>query len=133
MALIEATSVRIRVPVGDDDVVFVCRRPTGREISKFLSSRYVTKRNKMEPRLYEARLEFVNSILRDVEKATFRNAAGDELPLNAAATLTAEDKALWSGTLGEPVECWKDLIPVTWKSAVAMYFEDSTAGEDAGN
>jgi hypothetical protein len=133
MALIEATSVRIRVPVGDDDVVFVCRRPTGREISKFLSSRYVTKRNKMEPRLYEARLEFVNSILRDVEGATFRNAAGEELPLNAASTLTAEDKALWAGTLGEPVESWKDLIPVTWKSSVAMYFEDSAAGEDAGN
>jgi hypothetical protein len=136
MPEVVSNNIRITVPIGNEDVVFICRRPTTKEISKFLSSRYVQKRNKVETRLYEAREAFVNSILVDVENVTFRNAANESLPLNAATILTEADRASWAMQLDvKPSELtWKDLVPLNWKSGVAMYFEDTQAdGPDEGN
>lgn len=122
--------IRISVPVGDEEVVFICRQPTAKEISKFLSSRYVQVRNKVQTRLYEAREAFVNSILVDVENVTFRNAANESIPLNAATVLTESDRATLAARYDvKPSDMtWKDMIPLNWKSGVAMYFEDAQSG-----
>jgi hypothetical protein len=137
MPEVVVNNIRISVPIGSEDVVFVCRRPSAKEISKFLSSRYIQKRNKVEARLYEAREAFVNSILVDVENVTFRNAANESLPLNAATILTEADRASWAAQLDvKPSELtWKDMVPLNWKSGVAMYFEDaqSEKEDDEGN
>lgn len=135
MPEIVSNNIRIRVPVGDDEVVFICRRPSTKEISKFLSSRYVQKRNKVETRLYEAREAFVNSILLDVENVTFKSAAGESIALNSQTTLMESDRQSYAEQLGVPPSAvtWKDLIPVNWKSGVAMIWEDTQAESDSGN
>jgi len=125
MALIASANIRITVPVSGEDVVFICRRPAAKEISQFLSSRNRTHRNKVTSRLYEAREEFARSIIQDAENVSYRSVTGEELPLNARTSLSAEDKEHWSKVLGVKVESWLDLIPLSWFSSVAMYFEDS--------
>lgn len=133
MVQIASDNLRIPVPVGNEDVVFICRRPRAKEISTFLNNRWRRgPRGKIVDRLYEARREFVDSILIDVENVTWKTAAGDAAPLNAATSLSEADRQHWSDVLGEPVTSWKDLIPLNWKSAVAMHFEDALnlSGED---
>ena len=128
------STIRISVPVGDEDVILVCRRPSADEVSKFLNSRFTTHRNKVKSNLYPARVAFVDSILVDAENVTFVTASGEEKPLNAATVLTPDDASHWSKVLGEAVSCWKDLISMPWKSTVAMYFEEQQGGgEEQGN
>jgi hypothetical protein len=133
MPLAFSSKVRIPVDVSGEVVTFICRKPTGKETSQFLNKRFVTERNKVKSRLYDARQDFANSIIVDVENATYENAAGEVLPINAQTVLSEEDKRYCSGILGEPVETWKDLIPLNWKVAVAMHFEDAPEGEEPGN
>ncbi len=127
-----SSRLTVKIDVAGESVTFHCRRPTGAEISAFLSKRFITKRNRVESRLYEARAEFADSIILDVENAQFENAAGEILPLNAQTALTDDDKRHWSGILGAPVGSWKDLIPLNWKVGVAIYFEDAP-GDGEGN
>ena len=137
MAELEKKLVRIVVSAGNEDVIFVCRKPNARDMAKFLNSRYTQRRNKIETRLYEARAEFVDAILVDVENVTFKNSAGVSVPLNAQTQFTDEDRASWAADLDvRPSELtWKDLLPLNWKSGVAMYFEDaqSRLEGDEGN
>lgn len=133
---ISQAKLRIRVTTGNEDVVFICRQPSAKEVSKFLASRFVTHRNKQVNRLYEARQSFIDSIIEDVENVSYRDAAGNLVPLHAGTQFTPEDIATWSKTLDlRPSEVdWKALIPLNWKSSAAMFFEDSASGEaDAGN
>ncbi len=126
MVQIATDNLRIPVPVGNEDVVFVCRRPRAKEISNFLNNRWRRgPRGKIIDRLYDARREFVDSILIDVENVTWKTAAGETVPLNAGTVLTEADRQHWSEMLGEPVASWKDLIPLNWKSAVAVHVEDA--------
>jgi len=132
MAVAFQQKVRISIDVAGERVTFICRPPTGKEVSEFLNRRFVTRRNKIESRLYDARRDFVDSILLDIENAEWENANGELLPLNAATELTEEDKRHCAAILGAPVESWKDLIPLNWKASVAMHFED-VQGEGEGN
>jgi hypothetical protein len=123
--MIQSGNMRIRLTIGSEEAVFICRRPTTRESSNFLNTRWVRgKRNKIDDRLYEARRAFIDLILVDLEEVVFKTAAGEVVPLNAAAVLSPADIEHWSQVLGEPVKSWKDLIPVQWKSSVAQRFED---------
>ena len=137
MTELEQTFVRIAVSAGNEDVIFVCRNPTARDMAKFLNSRYVQRRNKIETRLYEARAEFVDAILVDVENVTYKSSTGESVPLNAQTQFTDADRASWAAQLDvRPSEMtWKDLLPLNWKSGVAMYFEDaqSRREDDEGN
>jgi len=125
--------VRVAIDVQGETVTFVCRRPTAKEVSDFLSKRFVQKRNKVEARLYEARQEFVDKIIVDIENAQFRNAAGETLELNKDTVLTDADKAYCSSVLGFQVTSWKDLISLNWKASAAQYFEDGQPEGDSGN
>lgn len=122
--------MKIAVPVGGEDVVFTLRRPSAKETSKFLNSRFEQKRNKLVSKLYEARVAFIDSLLVDISNAQYETAAGELKPLNKDTVLSADDAAHASRVLDIPVNSWKDLIPVSWKSSVAMQFEDSNQGGD---
>jgi hypothetical protein len=134
MVTLSAT-VSVTVPVGDDKVVMVCRRPTAAELSRFLGDRFESKGKKVKSRLYEARTALVDKILVDARGASFQDAAGETRVLDASTTLNDDDKRMWAGIMGKPVETWKDLIPESWKSSVAMTFEDAQPDEesDSGN
>lgn len=128
-------SIRIGVVVGDETVTFICRQPTGAETSRFLSDRFVQKGRKITNRQSEARIDFINRILIDVENAAYETAAGEIVPLNARVTLTDEDRAYAAAILGSEVRDWKDLVNASWKATAAMRFEESQIdeGEAAGN
>ncbi|HEX4135920.1 MAG TPA: hypothetical protein VHY84_14995 [Bryobacteraceae bacterium] len=133
MPLAASPNRRIAVDVSGETVVFVCRVPSAAELSKFLNARFETKRNKVKSHVYEARQEFIDKIAIDIENATYVGADGVEKPLNARTVLEDQDKTYWSGIQGEPVQSWKDLIPLSWKSSAAQQFEDSAnVGEDEG-
>jgi hypothetical protein len=119
------TNRRVSIDVAGGTVTFICRTPSASEQSKFLNSRFATKRNKVETRVYAARAEFMDQITVDVEGVTYVNAEGAEFPLNAAASLTDADKAKWTAVLGVTIKSFRDLIPLSWKSSAAQRFEDS--------
>ena len=127
--------VRVVIDVDGEDVVFICRKPTGQEVSKFLSARFEQgRRGKVESHLYEARERFMRSIVVDIENATYQNADRQILPLTAVAVLSDADKQFASGVLKTDVRDWRDLIPANWYSSAAMHFEDAANnGADEGN
>lgn len=134
MIKIQSATIRVAVPVGNEDAIFICERPTGKELSAFLTSRFRTHRNKITNVAYEVRPNFAKSLILDAENISFENAAGEVVPLNNKTELTEADKAKWSSILGEPVVHWRDLISVSWLCSVAMYFEESSpADESEGN
>jgi hypothetical protein len=124
MSAVISSTIRIDVPVGDETVTFICRRPTAQEQSKFLTNRFEAKGRKVKSHLYEARAALIDKVLIDVKNAEYETAAGERRPLNKETQLTEEDKRHWSGIFGTAVESWKDLIPMSWKSSAAMHFED---------
>ncbi|MCL4797638.1 MAG: hypothetical protein KJZ84_23950 [Bryobacteraceae bacterium] len=132
MALALSSKQRIPISVGGETVTMICRQPTAKEVSIFLSQRFETKRNKIKSRLYEARPEFVRKILLDVENAQYESAGGEIRPLNAQSVLSEEDLRHASALLGRQVESWLDLIPDSWFSAVAMRFEDAAPDDEDG-
>lgn len=123
--------MKITIPVGGEEVTFTLRRPTAKDLSKFLNSRFEQKRNKVVSKVYEARVAFIDAHIEDIGNASFQDASGEVRPLNKDTSLSAEDKAFASGILGTPVESWKDLISVSWKSSAAMFFEDANQGGDS--
>lgn len=134
MAKAAAATRRIAIEANGETVVFICRVPSGAEVSAFLNARFVTQRNKVVSNVYTAREAFINKIAIDVENATYEGTDGLEKPLNASVSLTEEEKTYWSGLMGIRVETWKDLIPLSWKSSAAQQFEDSaTQGDDPKN
>ncbi|MGE5487570.1 MAG: hypothetical protein ACM3ZB_07090 [bacterium] len=135
MAKAFATKIRIPIPVGDETVIMICRRPTAEELNKFLSARFRASGRKVQTHLYEAREELIDKVLIDVENAEYEGPDGKLRPLSARTELTEEEKTFCSGVLGKPVKTWKDLIPLSWKSSAAMHFEDPApeAPEAEGN
>ncbi len=130
-----ASTRRVSIDVFGEIVTFICRIPTGDELSKFLNGRFSAKRNKVESNVYPARAAFMDKITQDVEGATFEDAEGVERPLNAGTVLTEADKHKWCKLLAVPsIDSFRDLIPLSWKSSAAQQFEDSAnaAGEDDG-
>ena len=125
------STVSIRIPVGDETVTFICRRPSASEHSKFLRDRFEAKGRKMQNHLYEAREALIDKILVDVQGAEFETAEGIGVALNNKTTLNDADVAKWSGLLGVQVTSWKDLIPASWKSSAAMRFEDAQPDDEA--
>lgn len=132
MAKAFATKIRIPIPVGDETVVMICRRPSAEELNRFLSARFQAKGRKVQTHLYEAREALIDKVLIDVENADYEAPNGEFRPLNARTELTAEERTFCSGILGRQVQTWKDLIPLSWKSSAAMHFEDPApeAGEE---
>jgi hypothetical protein len=124
------STIAINIPVGDETVVLVCRRPTTQEQSQFLKDRFEAKGRKVKSHLYETRVALIDKILLDVKNAEYVTASGEKKPLNSATVLTDEDKRHWSGILGMAVETWKDLIPQSWQSSAAMRFEDTQPEDD---
>lgn len=124
--------MRIPIAVGSETVTMICRQPTAKEVSNFLSQRFETKRNKVKSRLYEARPDFARRIVLDVENAQYETASGEIKPLNAQTILGEEDVRHASTLLGRQVENWLDLIPDSWFSAVAMRFEDAAPDDEDG-
>jgi hypothetical protein len=133
MPAVISNRVRIPVPVGDDTVVFICRRPTAAEQSEFLSARFQAKGRKVKSHLYDARQDLIYKVLVDMEGAEYETKAGERQPLNARTLLSDEDKGYWAGILGEQVTSWVDLIPVSWLSSAAMFFEDPAPEEAEGD
>ncbi len=120
---------------GDDHVVVILRQPTPEEVSRFLKSRFPTVRNKTINQHAEARIAFVDRILKDVEGLTIKNAAGEKVHVGAAMNITDADRESWRQRLGWSVSSWKDLIPAAWKCSWALQFEEnqnpvSEEGED---
>ena len=133
MASAISSNVRVRIAIaGGQFVTIICRRPTAQAVSKFLDARFENKRNKIQSRLYAARTEFVRSIMVDIENAEYECPPGSEtlLPLTAKTVLSDEEKAHWSGIVGEPVHGWKELIPIQWLSQAAQKFEDGQIPDD---
>ena len=68
MANVLTSTIRIRVNTGGDEpVIFILRRPSADKVQRFLKGRTETKRNKLVNRAYEARVEFIDGLLVDVE------------------------------------------------------------------
>ena len=131
MSAVISNSIRINVMVdGGEKVVFICRRPKAQELSNFLNKRFQTKGTRVKSQLYEAREALIDKILVNVEGAEYEDAAGQVKPLNASTVLSDQDKTHWAGILGESIESWKDLIPMSWKSSAAMTFEDAKPEAD---
>ena len=133
MAGLIANKIRIPITAGGEEVILVCRRPTAVETSTFLSQRFTAQGRKVKSNLYAAREELMRKVLVDVENAQYETKAQELKPLTAQAVLSDEDKAYWSGILGKPVASWIDLIPLSWLSSGAMYFEDSAPEDAEGN
>jgi hypothetical protein len=123
------STMRVRIPVGEEAVTLVCRRPQAQELSRFLGERFETKRNKVKSRLIEARVALIDKILVDVEGAQYVGEDGETRALCASTALSIGDQRHWTTVLGKTVNAWKDLIPDSWKSSAAMRFEDA-APED---
>lgn len=121
MAIAFARSVRIQVA---DGVTLVCRRPTTVRLERFLSDRFVVKRNKRINNLIPARTAFIKEHLVNIEGAQYEDAAGNMRPLTAEATLTVEDKSMIGAVLGVEVKDWRDIIPSHWLSTAAAWFEE---------
>ena len=122
---------RISIDVGDETVTFVCRPPSGADISTFLSARFKTKRNKVESFVYPARAAFFDRIVINAENATYEAADSTQQTLDAGTMLTDADKTKWGVLLGIQISGWKDLIPLSWKSSLAQRFEDSADAQEA--
>ncbi len=119
-----SSNIRISIPVGDEEVVLICRKPTTDEVNHFLSSRFVARGRKVQQNFVEERVKFVDKVLVNVENVGYENAQGEMVPLTAQTPLSDEDKAHAAKLLGCKVESWKDLINVAWKCAAAMRFEE---------
>jgi hypothetical protein len=113
------------VPVGNEEVTLILRRPSAEEVSRFHNKRFVQHGRKFDNVQGTARINFIDSVLIDVANATYTNAAGLELPLNSKVELDEEDRRYASAILGAPVTSWKDLVNPTWKISAAMQFEES--------
>ncbi len=128
MAVSITSKIRILVPVGDENVVLICRKPTAAEHSAFLKGRYEQKGRKVRDQSYDAREELMYKILVDAENAEYETAAGETKPLNSRTVLSDEDKSHWSRVLGKTVNSWIDLMPISWLSTAAMSFEEPVVG-----
>ena len=129
MAVTISGTIKIDVPVAGATVTLVCRRPTAQELSKFLNARFETQGRKVKSRLYEARTALIDKILVDVKNAEYATPEGEPKPLNCATVLGEREVEYWTAVNGAPVQSWKDLIPMSWKSSAAMHFEDQQPEE----
>jgi hypothetical protein len=127
-----SSNIRIPIPVGDEEVVLICRKPTTEEMNNFLSSRFVAKGRKVQQNFVEERVKLIDKILVNIENVGYENAQGEMVPLTAQTQLSDEDKAHAAALLGCKVGSWKDLINVNWKCAAAMRFEEPQT-EDGGD
>ena len=94
------SELKATVTVGEEEVEFSLREPTNEEQNKFLGKRYKMKRNKMEDKSLDARVEFFDLLLTGVNN--LEDADGKPI--------TPERK---------------DLIPNRWKDKVVFrLFED---------
>lgn len=130
MANVLTYKIRIRVNTGQDEpAILIVRRPSADAVQRFLKARTVTRRNKLENHAYEARIDFIDGILVDVEGVAYEDLQGEVHPLNSSVSLENVHPDVRGSA-----SSWKDLIPVNWKSSAAMYFEDSDdAEEERGN
>ena len=92
--------LKATVTVGEEEVEFTLREPTNEEQNKFLGKRYEMKRNKMKDNSLDARVDFFDLLLTDVNNLE-----------------DTEGKAITPKR--------KDLIPNRWKDKVVFrLFED---------
>lgn len=89
-----------------DHPVLVVSRPTRAQLKRLLSSRFVRKGNKIEDRSTEAREEFMNDILKSTKNIEVRSDSGEYVPLTPS------------------LPGWRDRIPLNWKTAAALRFEE---------
>lgn len=119
------TNIRLKIDVGGSEpIVLVLRRSSAQQVSKFLDRRFTTRRNKMVNRSVSARIEFIDSLLIDVENLSVRDAAGEAHLVCAAMEMGEADQARWSELLNDQIRTFRDFIAVNWKSTAAMRFED---------
>lgn len=98
---------RIAVRLGgppEDDPVLIIRRPTDDEIHDFYNARFEGARG--TPRYSQARAEFVDRILLDVQNVEVEIEPGRFVPLTPA------------------IPGWKGWIDAGWKSSVAAMYEE---------
>lgn len=128
MSLVVISSTkRIKIPTANgESVVFICRKPTATEVSKFLSARYTRHRNKMQDRRVEAQVSFAKSILLDVENLGYEPvdgngvSTGKVVALTKSTVLSDDDKRVYGA------HDWKDVIQANWLVSVAMQFEEAS-------
>ena len=107
---------RIRVLVGDENIYFVCRHPTARELADFLKARWKAgRRGKVDDRSNEERLKFVDKVLLNVENVHYRDESGKIRPLNSN------------------VPEWKKYLRPEWKISAAQVFEERDAEDAEGD
>lgn len=115
---------RITVPVGSAKVILSLRAYTTTEYAQFMGGRFgFKKKGKLDDRSMQARIEFVDALLVDIE-AVDKDGQPDYVAYSSATG--REDK------LTPQVENWKGYVNPSWKIAVALELEGEGAEvEDA--
>jgi len=107
----------IDVGEGENNPTLIIRRPSDKEMQRFLASRWERKGSKVVDRTIDARREFVDALLEGCERIEIEQADG------TYTDLTPNGNG------------WKDSIPLNWKTSLAMRFEEQEAftGDDEKN
>lgn len=88
-----------------DHPILVLRRPSNKALKHFLSARFPRRGNKVEDNTTGAREAFIDAHLTGVKNLEVRSDAG-YVPL------------------GPVIPNWKEKIPLNWKTAAALRFEE---------
>ena len=111
MAVRATEHIRVEVPIGDEEVVFLFPgwkdEKLQKAIRRLVTGRQEIKRNQVKDVSQEARIAFFDSMALDVENYEDQDAAGIWVPVRAATH-----------------PGWKDLIPASWKTSCASFFEE---------
>ena len=121
--LVNPDELRIKIEVGDEDVIMIFETPSPEELSKFLKKRWKTGRgNKIKDESNEARITFADKHLKNIENVTYQD----------KTDLDEENKPKIK-PLNNSIHGWKDMVLPTWKISASMTFEDTSAETERGN
>ena len=103
--------VRVTLPIGDEEAIFTFPSWSDpdlqKAIRKLVTGRQEIKRNQVKDISQEARITFFDSQALDVENY------GEPLP-----------GGKWDMIKAATHPNWKDLVPPSWKTSCAAYFEE---------
>lgn len=110
---------KIIVPVaGDVKVILICRDYTTSEYARFMGGRFdFKKKGKLDDRSMQARIDFIDTLLIDVE-AVDKDGNPDYVVYACAGKVEK---------LTPQVENWKDYVNPSWKISAALTLEGESA------
>lgn|GEM_PF-2608045 len=110
----------IKIPVGESRIILKLRNYTAPEYSEFMSSRYeFKKKNKINDRAHEARIQFIDLLLMDV--------SGEDGEGKKDSVVFTDPKDGQTRELTNQVEGWKTHINPSWKISAAIELEGEMA------